>query len=76
MSAPFDAFRACRDSADLEAVAVLSRFNALDVARERLGDALLLPERPFAKSRCLLAYLAAAAATFRRLQVHSGSPCL
>jgi hypothetical protein len=47
----FDAFRACRDRADLEAVAVLSRFDALDVARERLGHAFLLPERPFAKSR-------------------------
>jgi len=47
----FAALRVCRDSADLETVAVLSLFNALDVARERLGDVFLFPDRPLAKSR-------------------------
>jgi len=47
----FAALRVCRDSVDLEAVAVLSPFNALDVARERLGEVFRFPDRPFAKSR-------------------------
>jgi hypothetical protein len=47
----FAALRVCRDRADLETVAVLSLFNALDVARERLGDVFRFPDGPFAKSR-------------------------
>ena len=43
--------RVCRDSADFDALDVLSFFNAFSTARERLGDTPLLPERPFAKSR-------------------------
>jgi hypothetical protein len=47
----FAALRVCRDRADRETVAVLSLFNALDVARERLGDVFRFPDGPFAKSR-------------------------
>jgi len=45
------ALRVCRESADLEAFDLLSLFKAFSVARERLGDTLRLPERPFARSR-------------------------
>jgi hypothetical protein len=47
LAAPF----VCRESADFEALDLLSLFKAFSVARERLGDTFRLPERPLARSR-------------------------
>jgi len=43
--------RACRESADFEALDPLSLFKAPSVARERLGDTLRFPERPLTRPR-------------------------
>src|SRR5204862_7047348 len=43
--------RVCRDSADFDALDLLSFFNAFSTARERLAETPRLPDRPFAKSR-------------------------
>jgi len=45
------ALRACRERRGFEALDLLSFFNALLAARERLGEARRIPERPFRKSR-------------------------
>src|SRR5260370_42457455 len=46
-AAPF----VCRESADCEALDLLSLFKAFSVARERLGDTFRLPERRLASFR-------------------------
>src|SRR5258708_23665276 len=46
LAAPF----VCRESAEFEALDLLSLFKAFSVARERPGDTCRLPERPLARS--------------------------
>lgn len=43
--------RVCRASADLDALDLLSLFKTPEVARDRLGETFLRPDRPLAKSR-------------------------
>src|SRR5205814_4616989 len=51
--------RAWRATADLDAAALPSFFNAPEIARERLGEVRRCPDRPFAKSRvaCFCTFL-------------------